>query len=294
MIAHLISYGVGRVANMRRPQALVRALIRGFASFYKIRVDEASRPLDDYRSLDDFFTRVLKPGVRPLGAGLVSPADGKISSCGKIEAGTILQVKGSSYSVDRLVAEPKFTERNAFGGGLYSTIYLAPNNYHRVHAPCEMRIQRVVHVPGALWPVNSLAAKHVRELFAKNERVVIHFQSQGEGVPAARGVVVAVGAFNVGSIDLAFLRLRTNLHPILEPRVPTEYHLGEDVIVSKGAELFTFHLGSTVVLLLDQHFAAASAARPWMVGGASDSGESCSESMVLQGQSLWLSGGSND
>jgi len=186
-------------------------------------VSDAERPPAEYRSLQAFFGRGLLAGTRPINGtanAIVSPVDGVVGACGAIEMGQLLQAKGRSYSLVELLGDSAAASR--LEGGLYSTLYLAPANYHRVHAPAAGRVTRERYIPGAFWPVNQRAVERVPRLFATNERRVVYLGDL---------VVVLVGACLVGSI-------RMNHTPPYS--------------VDRGQEIGRFAFGSTVIVLAPQ------------------------------------------
>jgi phosphatidylserine decarboxylase len=232
----------GRIASRERGATTTR-LVRWFVRKYGVDMSEAAAPdVTDYASFNDFFTRALKPGARPIAqADLVCPVDGTISQFGRIEHDQILQAKGHGYSTSALVggdhalAEP-------FRDGSFATLYLSPKDYHRIHMPCGGTLTRMIHVPGALFSVNPLTARGVPGLFARNERVVCVFESAAVG----SFVLVLVGATIVGS-------MATVWHGAVNaPRVRRvrEWHYAAgEVVLKQGQEMGRFMLGSTVVLL---------------------------------------------
>lgn len=244
---HLVTALVHALARVERP-AVRRALIRGFRRLYAVDLDEAAEPdADRYRSFNDFFTRALKPGARPLAPGplaLASPCDGTVSERGTIEGERLLQArlaaKSRWYTLEELLGARE--RALPFVGGEFATIYLAPHNYHRVHMPLAGTLSGVHYVPGALFSVNGATAASVPRLFARNERVVCSFDTA-----AGPLAVVFVGALNVGSIGLVGYGDVTPRRPrraaSLAPPVPAPHFL-------KGAELGRFNMGSTIILLL--------------------------------------------
>lgn len=236
----LLSRIVGRIARVRLPPFMLLPVVRAFAAVYGADLAEAARPPGGYRSFDDFFTRTLAPGVRPLDGRpdvIVSPCDGRRGAAGRIENGTALQIKGRPYAVADLVP-PEWV--HALAGGAYLTIYLAPGNYHRVHAPAAARVTAVAHTPGTLWPVNAAAVAHIDRLFCVNERLSFRLETAGGPM-----VAVMVGATCVGRIttplDTTFV---TN-----DGRTDPRERRYDDLRVAAGDELGVFHMGSTVVLL---------------------------------------------
>jgi phosphatidylserine decarboxylase len=225
--------------------ALTTAFIRWFVGRYGVNMAEAAQPdISAYRSFNEFFTRPLNTGARPLAAvgdgGLVSPVDGAISQFGPIRKDQIFQAKGHSYSTTALVGGDAALAAQ-FEDGHFATLYLSPKDYHRIHMPCDGRLLRMIHVPGELFSVNPATARGVPGLFARNERVVCVFDS-------ARGpfVLTLVGATIVGS-------MATTWHGVVNPPRPgkvREWRYDDQQIRFKqGDEMGRFLLGSTVVML---------------------------------------------
>lgn len=221
---------------------------RVFARAVGANLDEVERPLHEYTSLGDFFTRGLRHGARTIDSThgvVISPCDGVVAAVGEAVDGALVQAKGRHYRLEELLADEVFAER--LTGGAYTTIYLSPRDYHRVHAPMDGRVVSCDYIPGALWPVNPLVASRRDNLLARNERVVIRMTSETAGDFA----VVMVGAAGVGNI-----RLAASLNAP-EPDSAALRHAGErhraeiDVAVKGGDELGSFRLGSTVVLVFE-------------------------------------------
>ena len=211
---------------------------KAFAGICHIRKDTVADPLWSYRSVDAFFTRTLRPDMRPISKhSWISPVDGKVGSHGKLVKGQAMQAKGITYSMDDFIAEKSWAD--TLQSGSFLTIYLAPHNYHRVHAPADMIISAVAHIPGGLMPVFPEAVAKITDLYVTNERVV--FYGEALGAPCA---LVMVGATHVGSMSstLCSLPLKHETNSV------TLYKL-DNVNVAKGEELGIFHMGSTVVLL---------------------------------------------
>ena len=218
--------------------------IRRFVARYGVDMSEAAEPdLTRYLSFNDFFTRALKPGVRPLAqADFVCPVDGRISQLGAIDGEQLLQAKGHVYSTTALLSGD-VTEAARYRDGSFATIYLSPRDYHRIHMPCAGRLRSMVYVPGDLFSVNPTTARGVPGLFARNERVVCLFD--GAHGPFA---LVLVGATIVGS-------MATVWHGVVNP--PRARHIrrwdytGQQppIELQAGDEMGRFLLGSTVVLL---------------------------------------------
>ena len=253
----------GWVASARRGAATTR-LIRWFVARYGVNMAEAAESdIAAYASFNDFFTRALKPGARPIAqADLVCPVDGAISQFGRIRGQSILQAKGHDYSSVALLGGDAALAA-AFDDGYFATLYLSPKDYHRIHMPCAGRLRRMIHVPGALFSVNPTTARGVPGLFARNERVVCVFDS-------AHGpfALVLVGATIVGS-------MATVWHGVVNPprpgRVREWTYEGQAIELEQGAEMGRFLLGSTVVLLFPGSGLQFNPA--WMPGDAIRMGE---------------------
>ena len=218
------------------------AVIRWFVKRYQVNMAEAANPdIASYATFNDFFTRALKSGARPLAqADLLSPVDGAISQFGRIEKDQIFQAKGHSYSTTALVGGDAALAAQ-FQDGHFATLYLSPKDYHRIHMPCDGALRRMIYVPGDLFSVNPTTARGVPGLFARNERVVCVFDS-------AHGpfVLTLVGATIVGS-------MATVWHGLVNPPRPGtlwERGYGDDAPkLGRGTEMGRFLLVSTVVML---------------------------------------------
>jgi len=246
MPRRMLSRAMGFLAELPMPRLLLVPVLRAYAKGFGADLSEAARPLGAYRSFNDFFTRELRDGLRPLDAdptSLVSPVDGRVYASGAVEAGTILQCKGVSYRVADLLGSE--ADAAPFHGGTFLTCYLSPKDYHRIHWPFDASVTRIRHLPGDLWPVNDAALAGVPRLFARNERVAI----LGTTAAGAAVALVPVGALNVGSIRLAFHRLRTNRGA---PAVPRTIAIAPPVQARRGAEAARFAFGSAVVLLVSR------------------------------------------
>jgi len=223
------------------------AAIRTFVRRYGVDMSEAADPdIEHYATFNEFFTRALKPGARPLAAAdLVCPVDGAISQFGPLDVDRILQAKGHHYETVALLGGDEALSRR-FDHGSFATLYLSPRDYHRVHMPCAGRLVRMIHVPGTLFSVNPTTARGVPGLFARNERVVCLFEAT-EPPLAGMFALVLVGATIVGS-------MATVWHGLVTPprgREIREWTYGDDrqILLGKGEEMGRFQLGSTVVLL---------------------------------------------
>ncbi|WP_442770263.1 archaetidylserine decarboxylase [Zoogloea ramigera] len=231
----------GKLASARAG-GLTTRVIRWFVGRYGVNMTEAANPdIASYPSFNEFFTRPLKPGARPLAdADYICPVDGAISQFGRIERDQIFQAKGHSYSTHALVGGDRDLAIQ-FQDGEFATLYLSPRDYHRIHMPCDGRLTRMIYIPGDLFSVNPTTARGVPGLFARNERVVCVFEND-----AGPFVLTLVGATIVGS-------MATVWHGQVNPPRPGtikewNYAPGE-VVLKKGDEMGRFLLGSTVVML---------------------------------------------
>ncbi|MBK7016145.1 MAG: phosphatidylserine decarboxylase [Sulfuritalea sp.] len=224
---------------------LTTSVIRWFVGRYGVNMAEAANPdIAGYASFNEFFTRPLKEGARPLAnADFICPVDGAISQFGAIARDQIFQAKGHSYSTTALVGGDA-TLAARFENGSFATLYLSPKDYHRIHMPCAGKLLRMIHVPGELFSVNPVTARGVPGLFARNERVVCVFE--GEAGPF---VMALVGATIVGS-------MATVWHGVVNPPRPGRLrdwrYEDQDLRYGRGAEMGRFLLGSTVVMLFPQ------------------------------------------
>lgn len=232
----------GWLARARGGRATTAA-IRWFIKRYGINMDEAAAPTPEaYARFNDFFTRALRPGARPLAdAQWLCPVDGAISQFGRIEGDQIFQAKGHGYSATALLAGDN-GRAASFTDGVFATIYLSPRDYHRIHMPCDGTLREMVYVPGSLFSVNPLTARAVPGLFARNERVVCHFEGA-----AGPFVMVLVGATIVGSMATVWHGV---VNPPRRPRVTRWRYQAGKVQLERGAEMGRFLLGSTVVMLM--------------------------------------------
>ncbi|MBD2872921.1 archaetidylserine decarboxylase [Paenibacillus arenilitoris] len=217
---------ISRMTGKFAQSAASRRFISRFAAAYGIKTEEAEKPLNEYGTLNEFFTRRLKPGLRIVDDGadsLVSPVDALVTGAGWINAGTILNVKGQDYTIDELLNRSPRTAN--YMHGFYMVLYLSPTDYHRIHAPVTGRVVEREHIAGKVYPVNDFGLRHMRRVLSRNERLITYMKNEfGETA------VVKVGAMNVSSIRY------------VQP-------LRNDM--AKGEELAYFEFGSTVVLLME-------------------------------------------
>lgn len=248
---HGLSRAVGRVGDLHIPAPLRRPLLGTFATLLRIDLSEAEWPLTEYRTLNELFVRRLRPGARTIPHDphvLACPVDAIVGQVGTVQAGEALQAKGRTYSVAQLLDDDDHAR--CYERGRYITLYLSPRHYHRIHSPCEGTIRYAHHIPGALMAVTPEATNVVPNLFPRNERLVCSMDG-----PFGRVAVIAVGACNVGRISTAFdpgWRSgrgddvgRGAIQPETRRYIPPH-------IVQQGDEIMAFHLGSTVVLLIER------------------------------------------
>ncbi len=239
-----LSYFVGVLTHLKLPKFIWTPIIRWFASAYKINLSEAEFEISEYQSLGDFFVRRLKPGIRPIGnTWNVHPADAVITQASKITGGKLIQAKNKFYDVVDLTNDSKALDK--YNEGYFLTYYLCPTDYHRMHSPVNGSIQKITHIPGKLWPVNSWSTENVPELFSVNERVCVEIKTD-------RGLVnvIFVGATNVGQI---ILTVDSEIHgnQLVLSKPLTKENL--NINVTKGQELGMFRMGSTVVMLYQKN-----------------------------------------
>lgn len=238
----LLSRLVGFLVHLPLPYPLSLMTMIWFARRYRIALDEAEKPIRDYKSIGQLFTRKLRPGLRPIQGSWVHPVDARLTSFGSITSDQLIQAKGRNYSLNRFLADPK--AQAVFHGGTYMTYYLCPTDYHRIHSPFNFFVEKTIHIPGQLWPVNNMSVDRVSELFGVNERVIVHGQAEVDGKKFAASLVL-VGATNVGQMSLAFDKsVITNR---FFSSVSTNNY-SPPLLLRTGDELGTFHMGSTVIL----------------------------------------------
>lgn len=248
---HGLSRVVGRLADLHIPARLRRPVLGALTRLLRIDLSDAERPLAEYRTFNELFVRRLRRGARAIphdDAVLASPVDAIVGQVGTVCTGLALQAKRRTYSIAELIDDPE--EARNYEGGRYITLYLSPRHYHRIHSPCAGAIRSAHHIPGALMAVTPEATLLVPNLFARNERLVCSIDGT-----FGRVAVVAVGACNVGRISTAFdptwrsgrgddVRKRDAVRPESRRYTPPKR-------VEQGDEIMAFHLGSTVVLLVE-------------------------------------------
>jgi phosphatidylserine decarboxylase len=239
---HGLTKLMGWLANIEHPR-LTQIAIRWFIKRYRVNMSEAlEKDPGNYKTFNDFFTRHLNPTSRPIAkCDIIAPVDGVVSQIGDISHGRLIQAKNRTYSVHELLAADNSTCEH-FINGRFATLYLSPKDYHRIHMPCDAILKEMYFIPGKLFSVSPQTANSIKNLFARNERLVVFFQT-----PKGLMAMVLVGATIVGSIGTSWQgdikrerAIRRWIYP--NPR-------NESVDFTKAQELGYFKLGSTVILL---------------------------------------------
>jgi phosphatidylserine decarboxylase len=235
----------GKLASLEAGK-LTTTVIEWFVKRYKVNMLEAVDPnISSYKTFNDFFTRPLKQGARPLAkADFICPVDGAISQFGNIEADQIFQAKGHHYSTNALLGGNTEAAKQ-YENGYFACLYLSPKDYHRIHMPCAGKLVKMTYVPGALFSVNPVTAQGVAGLFARNERVVCEFHSEEYG----NFVMVLVGATIVGSMATAW---HGTINPPRSSNIRTWNYEQQNIQLAQGDEMGRFLLGSTVVMLFQK------------------------------------------
>ena len=219
-------------------------LIRQITQRFKVDLGEAAEPdINAYAHFNAFFTRALKPGARPIDANpdaVLCPADGHISQAGPIKAGRIFQAKGQDFTAAELLGDESAAQ--PFANGEFITVYLSPRDYHRVHMPLDGKLISTVHIPGRIFSVAPKTVESIPRLFARNERLVCHFE--GDHGPFA---MVLVGALLVSSVSTVWADLEI---PPYASQTNVKSYIDRDIRLKRGDEMGRFNMGSTVILLL--------------------------------------------
>lgn len=246
LIPHRALSGIVGRLSKKPAGRITRLLMRWYTRRYHVNLEEAlPNDLSKFANFNAFFTRALKPGVRSWPKNTVhcaSPVDGYIAQIGSLDRNQLLQAKGQTYTFEKLVGTTSGAK--AFDGGSFATLYLAPGNYHRVHAPFSGQLQCVRYIPGRLYPVRPGAADRVPELFARNERIVLHFSTA-----AGHMILVMVGAFLVGGLETTALGA---FDPAPYELQEWRFDHGDEIAYIRGEEIGRFNLGSTVILLFEK------------------------------------------
>lgn len=247
---NILSFLVGKFCRLEFSPNFQEKLLRAFAKLTRIDLNEAEKDIREYRSIEELFGRRLKAGLRPIEGAIVSPADGMLISQKVRHHNIAVQAKGLLYELGELVYGSTSNDRDA-EYSWYTGVYLAPHNYHRVHAPVGGRLTAIRYIPGHLWPVSLGFAGVFPRLFVVNERLVFDISTEFGMVH-----VVMVGATNVGRMKTPYLeQFVTNQNPFqVSSGHPNEYPMDPPVQVNAGDELGTFLLGSTVIAVFEKGF----------------------------------------
>lgn len=238
-----LSRAIGKIAECEN-HWVKNTFISQFVKKYQVDMSEAiNSDTTSYRNFNDFFTRAIRPELRPIcdqENGIACPADGAISQLGNIEYGTLFQAKGHHYSLTDLLGGDSSLS-NQFLGGTFATVYLSPKDYHRVHMPLTGKLTKMIHVPGKLFSVNKVTAEQIPNVFARNERTVCLFDTA-----AGPMAVILVGAMIVASIETVWAGQVT---PFSKDVVTWDYAALSNIELKKGEEMGRFKLGSTAIVL---------------------------------------------
>jgi phosphatidylserine decarboxylase len=239
---------IGWWARRSLPTAVRRSYLGAFARNYGIDVSEAEKPIEQYGGVQEFFTRRLRDGARPVDAApgtVVSPADGRVVDRGVITDGRLIDAKGTSFSLTELFADAELAA--ALDGGAFDVTYLSPKDYHRVHSPVAGKITAWHYIPGTLFPVNAGSVLREPGLFAKNERFVTVIDSE-----AGRCAVVMVAAVGVGHITASYDPEVATHGKGFPSRKVTHKRFDQPIPIARGGELGIFHLGSTSIVVFER------------------------------------------
>jgi phosphatidylserine decarboxylase len=243
-----VSEAIGWGVSLGIPAGLREVMLSRFARIYGIDVTEAEKPLGDYAGFDEFFTRKLKPGARPIDTTpgrVVSPADGTVVESGRVAAGQLLQAKGSLFDLATLLEDAGAAAR--LEGGAYLITYLSPKDYHRVHSPVAGRVVGWQHIPGTLFSVGSASIRCEPGLFVRNERFVTMIEMDNGGLAA----VVMVAAVGVGHVTVSYdPDVATHKPQFLRAAVRRQSY-EQPKPIGRGEELGIFHLGSTTIVVFE-------------------------------------------
>jgi len=243
-LPHRLLSSMARALAYSDNPRMSRWLIDTVTAKFGVDLDEAANPDPrSYPTFNQFFTRALKPGARVADAdprSLVMPADGRISQLGRIEGGRIFQAKGQSFTAAELLGGVE--DAKPFNDGLFATVYLSPKDYHRVHMPWTGTLRETVHVPGRLFSVGPAAVNRVPGLFARNERLVCHFDTSFGPM-----VSVMVGALLVSGVETVWSGEEI---PHYGDRITRKDYRGQGIVLERFAEMARFNYGSTVIVLL--------------------------------------------
>lgn len=237
---HAVSRVVFKLTRVK--SSLVPKAITSFSKMFDVNLNDAINPdPNSYSTFNEFFTRQLKPELRPLAPSkIVSPVDGTISQFGEIVDSSLVQAKGVTYTLDSLLGGNE-ERTKLYENGQFITIYLSPRDYHRIHMPCSGKLTEQTHIPGRLFSVAKHTVKTVKGIFARNERVIAAFET--EHGPMA---MILVGAINVAAIETVWAGLIT---PPKGETMTSKNYRTKEISLEKGEEMGRFNMGSTVILL---------------------------------------------
>ena len=243
---HLVSRFTYIITRTHHP--LTHYLIKLYIKIFKINISECEEEnIEKYNTFCDFFTRKLKKGIHVVdknNKSVVSSCDGRILQFGKIEDKSILQVKGIKTSIQSLLCNDKELS-SIYSKGSFLTIYLSPKDYHRVHSPANGKLMKTLHIPGRLFSVADHAVECIKDLYAKNERLVCHFKDDSINFS-----VIFVGAINVSSIETQW---KGEVSPPMPKKLISTKYGNKNIVINKGDEVGMFKSGSTVVLLFTEN-----------------------------------------
>jgi len=255
----VVSEAIGWGASFEIPSRLRTLMLSRFAAIYGIDVGEAEKPLAEYADFDEFFTRKLRPDLRPVDDrpdSVVSPADGRVTECGLVTAGKMLQAKGSAFDLATLLGDSPAAAR--LEGGAYLITYLSPKDYHRVHFPTGGRVTGWHHIPGTLFMVGEKSIRREPGLFVRNERFVTLYEMDGGGL----ATVVMVAAVGVGHVTVSYdPEVATHGPQFLRAALRSRRY-DQPKPVRRGDELGIFHLGSTTIIVFEPGRVALDALAP--------------------------------
>ncbi len=243
--SNLISKIFGLLSLIQFPKMIMIFIIKIFSKIYKINLNEVKKDISEFKNLNEFFIRELKEGVRPIEKNkkvIVSPVDALLNRRGTIQKKMLIQAKGIHYSLKDLLGDPDYIPY--FENGKYCVLYLSPQDYHRIHTPFDCEVEGYTYSPGSLFPVNEPAVEGVYGLFPKNERLTTFLKTR-----YGRIAMVKVGATNVGKIRVMYDSIQTNQW-IRRKKIIKYNH---KILFQKGMEIARFEMGSTVILIFENH-----------------------------------------
>ena len=252
----LLSRIFGFITRINFPQSMLKGIITWYSKKFGVISSDYTEPDNGFKNLDEFFTRSLIPGKRKFdksGKKILSPVDARIDSYGKITGDKLIQAKGIEYTISDLLP---CSLASKFIDGYFATLYLAPGDYHRIHSPSDGKISGWLYTPGRLFTVQEFMVKGLPGLFSINERLTTFIETR-KGMIA----VCKVGAMNVGRITLSYNNIITN-KGFLRKKTETVFNKKEQIPIKAGDELGKFHLGSTIVLLVDKKAGSLNKIKP--------------------------------